>query len=85
MGLRQFLAFRRDRQAGRRLWHARRTVCRIRGGRPPRRSRAGKILGSDGHAALGNDVLWHDAAVPQRARALHRARDDRTAFVGDRD
>ncbi len=37
---------------------------------------AGKILGSDGHAALGRDVLRHDAAVP-RARAIHRARDDR--------
>ena len=85
LGLRQFLAFRRDRQAGRRFWLARRTVRRLRGGRPPGRSRSGEILGSDGHAALGRDVLRHDAALSQRPRSFDRARHDRPALVGDRD
>ena len=39
LDLRQFLALRRDRQAGRRLWLARGAVRRLRGGRPQGRSR----------------------------------------------
>ena len=41
LDLRQFLALRRDRQAGRRFWLARGIVRGLRGGRPPRRSRHG--------------------------------------------
>ena len=50
-----------------------------------RRSRSRQVLGSDGHAALGRDVLRHDAAFSHRPRAFDRARHDRAAFVGDRD
>ena len=47
--------------------------------------RPGQILGSDGHAALGRDVLRHDAALSQRPRSFDGARHDRPALVGDRD
>jgi aminoglycoside phosphotransferase (APT) family kinase protein len=47
--------------------------------------RAGQILGSDGHAALGRDVLRHDAALSPRPRAFRRAGDDRAAVIGNRD
>ena len=44
-----------------------------------------EVLGSDGHAALGRDVLRHDAAFSHRPRAFDRARHDRAALVGDGD
>ena len=40
--------------------------------------------GGDGHAALGRDVLWHDAALSHRTRAFDRARDDRPPLLGNR-
>ena len=43
-----------------------------------------KVLGSDGHAALGRDVLRHDAALSPRPRAFDGARDDRPPLVGNR-
>ena len=54
-------------------------------GRPQGRSRARDVLGSDGHAALGRDVLRHDAAVSHRPGPFDGARDDRPPLVGDRD
>ena len=53
-------------------------------GWPQGRSRSGDVLGSDGHAALGHHVLRHDAAVSSGAGSFDGARDDRTAFVGNR-
>ena len=45
---------------------------------------AREILGSDGHAALGRDVLRHDAALPPRSRSFDGARHDRPPLVGNR-
>src|SRR5262249_32672207 len=60
-------------------------VRRLRGRGPQGRSGACQILGSDGHAALGNHVRRHDAALSPRPRSFHGARDDRPPRVRDRD
>ena len=44
-----------------------------------------KVLGSDGYAALGRDVLRHDAAFSHRRRPFDGARHDRAPLVGNRD
>jgi hypothetical protein len=83
--LHQLLALWRDRQAGRRFWLARGSVCGLRRSRPQGLPRARDFLGSHGLAALGHHVRPHDAAIPQRPRSLDGAGDDRAALFGDGD
>ena len=84
LDLRQPVALRHGRQAGRRLRRARGSVRRLRGGqRRAGRPRPRALLGGVRGAEVGRDVRRHDHIVPRR-RPVGGARGDRPPRLGDR-